>query len=276
MNVCAVEVCNLPVRGRGWCRSHHARYLKHGTPGTTAIREKQKTHDGVCQITGCPEYPIAKRLCAKHHTKLMRHGDAEHDSSVPPMPQCAAPACDRTARYRASRLCHTHYQRLRNTGALELPSKRADVCQVQGCEGIPTTSYRYCNRHETERGRYGIAGERFYCDCGADMRRGSMRCPTCAYAIRLRRAKDGQHRRRAAINGATHEPIDSLKVYERDEWQCGLCQQPVDRDTAWPDVMSASLDHVVPLAIGGTHTYDNVQLAHLTCNTSKGHRSPPD
>jgi 5-methylcytosine-specific restriction endonuclease McrA len=44
----------------------------------------------------------------------------------------------------------------------------------------------------------------------------------------------------------------------------------VDKRLAWPDPKSASLDHVRPISRGGSHTYFNVQLAHLTCNLKKG------
>lgn len=33
-----------------------------------------------------------------------------------------------------------------------------------------------------------------------------------------------------------------------------------------------SVDHIVPLAKGGLHSWDNVQLAHFKCNTLKGAR----
>lgn len=33
-----------------------------------------------------------------------------------------------------------------------------------------------------------------------------------------------------------------------------------------------SIDHIRPLSKGGTHTWDNVQLAHLKCNIKKGNR----
>jgi 5-methylcytosine-specific restriction endonuclease McrA len=36
--------------------------------------------------------------------------------------------------------------------------------------------------------------------------------------------------------------------------------------------MGPSLDHIVPVSLGGTHTWANVQLAHLRCNVSKGNR----
>lgn len=33
-----------------------------------------------------------------------------------------------------------------------------------------------------------------------------------------------------------------------------------------------SVDHIVPLARGGSHSADNVQSAHLLCNLRKGAR----
>lgn len=80
------------------------------------------------------------------------------------------------------------------------------------------------------------------------------------------------HKRRAQKLGTQVEDLRPIDIYERDIWLCGLCSTPVDPDCTWPDPMSPSLDHVKPLSLGGTHTYENVQLAHLTCNVSKGNR----
>lgn len=86
------------------------------------------------------------------------------------------------------------------------------------------------------------------------------------------RRKAHYHKRRAQKSTTQVEDIRPIDIYERDIWLCGLCSTPVNPDTAWPDPMSPSLDHVLPLSKGGTHTYENVQLAHLTCNVSKGNR----
>lgn len=75
--------------------------------------------------------------------------------------------------------------------------------------------------------------------------------------------------RRARKLAAETEPVDRLEVFERDRWRCQLCRKKVDRRLAWPHPRSASLDHVVPLADGGSHTKANVQLAHLECNVRK-------
>lgn len=82
---------------------------------------------------------------------------------------------------------------------------------------------------------------------------------------------EGTARRRARKqNNGRVERFWRKKVYERDNWQCGICNQPVNPELEWPHPQSASLDHIVPLAQGGEHTRANVRLAHLHCNTSRG------
>ena len=79
----------------------------------------------------------------------------------------------------------------------------------------------------------------------------------------------GALRRGARVPGELIVPTD---VFERDGWTCGLCNVGVDRSLKWPDPMSVSLDHVIPVSKGGMHSLANVQCAHLSCNVSKGNR----
>lgn len=58
------------------------------------------------------------------------------------------------------------------------------------------------------------------------------------------------------------------EVFERDNWVCHICGGNIDPDS--PDRLDRpSLDHIVPIAGGGTHTMDNVRAAHLRCNIQK-------
>jgi 5-methylcytosine-specific restriction endonuclease McrA len=53
---------------------------------------------------------------------------------------------------------------------------------------------------------------------------------------------------------------------------CGICGLDVDLTLRKPDVMRASIDHIMPVARGGTNERSNLQLAHLLCNMRKGAR----
>lgn len=51
---------------------------------------------------------------------------------------------------------------------------------------------------------------------------------------------------------------------------CAICGQPIDKTLRFPHPMSATVDHIIPIAKGG-HPSDpsNLQPAHLICNQRK-------
>lgn len=69
---------------------------------------------------------------------------------------------------------------------------------------------------------------------------------------------------------ARGDSIDSYVVFTYYQWMCHLCETEIDPSLVSPDLGCATLDHVLPLSQGGTHTWDNVLPAHLSCNLSKG------
>lgn len=78
------------------------------------------------------------------------------------------------------------------------------------------------------------------------------------------------NRRRATIMSRTVGEIDLDALWTG---QCGICCEPIDRSLGGLHPMSKSLDHITPLARGGTHEQGNLQWAHLVCNMRKGARS---
>lgn len=53
---------------------------------------------------------------------------------------------------------------------------------------------------------------------------------------------------------------------------CQLCGQKVDKTNIVNGHIRKNyptVDHIIPLSKGGTHTWDNVQLAHMGCNSGK-------
>jgi len=82
-------------------------------------------------------------------------------------------------------------------------------------------------------------------------------------------SRESSRRRDAQKIETTNEKLNLLEIFERDEWICHICGKLVDKNLIWPDPGFASHDHVIPLSKGGTHTFNNVKLAHLRCNLSK-------
>lgn len=74
------------------------------------------------------------------------------------------------------------------------------------------------------------------------------------------------HKRRAVVLGTpctltVHEWLFILRVQDH---RCAKCGQP------FTDELRPSCDHVVPVAAGGSLTYDNCQALCSPCNASKG------
>lgn len=89
--------------------------------------------------------------------------------------------------------------------------------------------------------------------------------------MRAARRKAGKIARRIAA--AAGEVVNATRVFARDAWRCQICgDKTPERLRGKGKPKSPTLDHRVPLARGGRHTYENCQCACLDCNTKKGDR----
>ncbi len=73
------------------------------------------------------------------------------------------------------------------------------------------------------------------------------------------------------------------KLIKRDNHICKICGKPVDENDYYIDDVGnfivghdyPSIDHIKPISKGGTHSWDNIQLAHHYCNTVKNDNYTP-
>ena len=90
------------------------------------------------------------------------------------------------------------------------------------------------------------------------------------------RRKDRRFTREQMID----RDIDLYKLFMRDKGICHICGGLCD----WNDIeeresgmvagnMYPSIDHVLPIAKGGTHQWSNVKLAHRICNSLKSDKT---
>lgn len=80
-----------------------------------------------------------------------------------------------------------------------------------------------------------------------------------------------QNRRRRSY-GIKREPYTLAAIARRDADTCHLCTFLVDMSLSGLDPWGPTVDHVLPLALGGEDTPANVKLAHRDCNIWKGAR----
>ena len=128
-----------------------------------------------------------------------------------------------------------------------------------------------------------LAYEHVCPECGARFRSGnpkklycSTKCSNRAMWRRKSRRRGNQstHVARAKRYGVEYDRSITLnRLIERDGMTCYLCGKTCTKDdNRWgsfgPDY--PTIDHVIPLSKGGTHTWDNVRVACGICNELKG------
>ena len=103
--------------------------------------------------------------------------------------------------------------------------------------------------------------------------------PRCRSKFYTRNSK---HKRRQRYGDPRNDGIPLGDLIERDGGICQLCGGKVDLDDGFFDQDKRfhtgskypTVDHIIPLSKGGANTWDNVQLAHLSCNGGKCNRLP--
>lgn len=103
----------------------------------------------------------------------------------------------------------------------------------------------------------------------------------CAHKHSHYLSKLAEKRRKGKITAL--EKLDSditlPLLFQRDKGICKICGTMCD----WKDVENKngfavvgenypSIDHIIPISKGGSHTWDNVQLAHKRCNSIKSNK----
>lgn len=152
----------------------------------------------------------------------------------------------RTIKKWCSDTCRVNHWRARNPRSVAAQrERRAAREKVQTIERNADQSCSVCGKS------FGSRWPRKYCSDPCKFR--------AAHVARYARRK-----------GARSEPYDLVDVLSDD--RCGICADGIDLSLSYPHPMSVSLDHIVPLSMGGDDLRENVQAAHLRCNQSKGGR----
>lgn len=156
---------------------------------------------------------------------------------------------------------------------VDLKWRRCRQCDLWWCHGLR------CPGYEAHRVSLFIAERdlvpRECASCGEafmPMRPSGYFADFCSDRCRNREARA---RRRARTRNdvwrsdRTSGQVRRHAIYERDGWRCQLCGTGVDRTLPHDHRLAATLDHILPVSLGGAHAESNLQLAHRACNSAK-------
>jgi len=132
---------------------------------------------------------------------------------------------------------------------------------------------KVCGKEYALREYVESTGTKYYRNSGYC----SAKCRDASLKERAKLSHKGRrdnHRHRAAKYGCEYDPSVTLKrLIKRDGLRCAICGEMCDQnDHSWSEYsgpMYPSIDHIVPMSKGGGHTWSNVQVAHIICNSHK-------
>jgi len=152
----------------------------------------------------------------------------------------------------------------------------------------PIKGQKYCSKsccNKASKVRRLTASDPIYCAICSNklpIRTNSalrLYCSTlCAGRSELAKDRDQRrrHKKRARKRQAYRAPVSRSAIFERDGWRCQICKLKVNPRYIGRHPKAPSLDHIIPLVVGGTHEPSNVQLAHFGCNARKSSRAAND
>ncbi len=85
----------------------------------------------------------------------------------------------------------------------------------------------------------------------------------------------GNAARRARLASVQREPYNRNDILERDKWVCQICKKRISKKLRGSHRRAPSIDHQIPLELGGPDTPANVVAAHFGCNAAKRSRYLP-
>lgn len=244
-----------------------------------------------------PISPVGKcKTCGKEFGQIIGRGKWRtycSQACVPPKPAptklCELDGCGNIARSNANKYCEKHYYQVRRNGRIGtlVEMTRYDSCQHCGAS---TGGNKYCSERCSARHRRGLPVTVDCASCGESFVAVNKKVtcsPECAsrhvrkvrrerYARLMRddpaykeKVRKAEYRRKSLKREAFVEDVGREEVMQMSRWVCHICGEKIPKSAKWPNPMFGTVDHVLPLACGGKHSYANCKAAHLRCNCRK-------
>jgi len=136
------------------------------------------------------------------------------------------------------------------------------------CAGVANTRKALLKRNQQFEGSRACpdCGERFAIQQAKSSRKF---CDECR-----RRRKQDTNARKSQKRRAAGRPVGLSDVVAARGRKCHICHRQIDLNLSGRHPQGPSIDHILPVSMGGTNDLANLNIAHRVCNTRRGNRGP--
>lgn len=250
IKICNFEECaNQRLKGSGYCREHTTKIANARNKRIRRLKNPKI---------------IAKKDSKNECVDIIPYPLSNPEFFVAKVKLCSVDGCDRESRKKGA-MCHRHYGRKLKYGTLDPigfedgkricvvcnKEKTYDEFVSEVAKKINPTVCSLCRKKEEGKRR---------------RKREKERNPE------KYKARQNAHKRnreaRISGNGGRHTAKDILFLLDMQKCKCATCKVNIKNNY--------NVDHVIPLALGGSNAKDNLQLLCPTCNRAKSAKHPVD
>lgn len=268
---CFVDGCVENAVARELCGRHYQRWYREGEDcGYQPGERMRRPSRGVCATDGCELRCHARGLCKNCYARTRKWPGRKRNREI------TCEACGKTAwvdrkktRY-CSAACGSRHATRPGGGYIPWNKKTQAVVVYTG-QRSATRERRVPVR---ERGTAPWKSIRCRgCDGWFLSKQFEVACSKACMRdyLRPRRAVHNDRRRARKVNAFVAN-VYRKKVFDSDGYRCQLCGRKTDPKVVAPHPRAPTIDHIIPLASGGTHEPANCQTACFQCNCVKGDR----
>lgn len=252
-STCSVDGCEGALKGLGLCGKHYQRVANMRRP---------------CKFDGCSNGGANSQteLCQTHHRRLLKHGD---------------PAMTMKGKHHKVQTTASGARICKRCGEAKSPtdfhkdggSPDGYRAQCKPCRNAFMAGYYADNREARaayEQDRRTNRGDHMRSlDMARYERHKEKRIALASENVKIRRA------RLAGVETDPRVTVPSLREIHGDNCcYCGVQMSFVRRPRGEGIAPNrATLEHILPISRGGTHTFDNTALACHRCNVSKNSKT---
>ncbi|MBT7630939.1 MAG: hypothetical protein HN597_14725 [Desulfobacula sp.] len=145
------------------------------------------------------------------------------------------------------------------------------LCRGCGEDSPVTMLCDKCRTQQVERAKKvkRLNREKDLCICGQPKLKRSEQCQRCYQTKRKYNGNYYYSSKDLPVENFV-EKVDVFFLYNRDGGKCQICISQLKMETRFPDLMTPTIDHIIPLSKNGEHSKKNTQLCCFLCNSKKG------
>jgi predicted nucleic acid-binding Zn ribbon protein len=242
-----------------------------------------------CQICGQTIRGRQRVLCGSVECKRILRRDqqrarrAGRSWGLPPCPECGGSmsysGSGTLPRFCSERCKCRHHNRIGNRKRLGVGTLENRRCRWCGTGFTPLQRNGvYCSREcyligNRSRPRF-TPEDRSCANCGEVFTARRYDQKFCSRTCCKR--FEGRERARRRRSGTSECDYTDQEIFERDRWQCHLCGMTIRKGLSRMHPRGATIDHLLPLILGGEDVAANVAAAHRECNVAKNQKAMND